>query len=351
LCVGASAKDGRLPMVPIFSSQEDIERKTLLILRILHEAGGPLGSRILARKMQERGYMPSERAVRYHLKLMDERGLTRLVGKRDGRMITARGIDELGEARVRDKVGLAISRIEILAFRTTFNPETGDGLLPINISFFSETSFHFATKIMRPVFESGFAVSNRVAVAREGQYLGDVLVPKGKIGFATVCSIVVNGVLLKHGIPMDSKFGGILQMKNRHPLRFAELIYYSGSSLDPSEVFIRGKMTSVSGAIEKGEGMILANFREIPAPCHALTCNLLAKMGEAGINGVLVTGKISEPVCQVPVEVNKVGIILIGGLNPAASVQEAGLDVENQAMSSVMAYGALQPFDELLKAL
>ena len=336
-------------MVPIFSSQEDIERKTLLILRILHGAGGPLGSRILARKMQDRGYAPSERAVRYHLKLMDERGLTRLVGKRDGRMITARGIDELGEARVRDKVGLAISRIEVLAFQTTFNPETQDGLLPINISFFSTASFPHAMKIMLPVFESGFAVSNLVAAARAGQYLGDVLVPEGKIGFATICSIVVNGVLLKHGIPMDSKFGGILQVKNRHPLRFAELIYYSGSSLDPSEVFIRGKMTSVCSAIEKGDGMILANFREIPAPCHALTCDLLAKMGKAGINGVLVTGKISEPVCQVPVEVNKVGIILIGGLNPVACVQEADLNVENQAMSTVMDYGASEPFDALKK--
>jgi hypothetical protein len=337
-------------MVPVFSSQDEIERKTLLILRILHEAGGPLGSRIIARKMQERGYMPSERAVRYHLKLMDERGLTRLVDKRDGRMIIARGIEELGDARVRDKVGLAISRIEILAFRTTFNPETGDGLVPVNISFFPEASFRDALKIMKPVFASGFAVSDRLAAARAGQSLGGILVPEGKIGFATVCSIVVNGVLLKHGIPMDSKFGGILQVKNRHPLRFAEVIYYSGSSLDPSEIFIRGKMTSVSGAIEKGEGMILANFREIPAPCHALTCELLTSMDKAGVNGVLVKGRISEPVCQTPVEINKVGIILIGGLNPAARVQEAGLEVENQAMSTVMDYGALQPFGKLMKS-
>ena len=337
-------------MVPIFSSQDDLERKTLLILRLLHEAGGPQGSRILARKMQERGYMPSERAVRYHLKLMDERGLTHLVDQRDGRIITALGIKELGEARVRDKVGLAISRIEILAFRTAFNPETGEGPLPINISFFSENSFPYALEIMQPVFASGFVVCNRVAAARAGQYLGDVLVPEGKIGFATVCSIVVNGVLLKHGIPMDSKFGGILQVKNRQPLRFSELIYYSGSSLDPSEVFIRGKMTSIRGAVEKGDGMILANFREIPAPCWPLTRDLLEKMKNAGIDGVLVTGKISEPVCQVPVEINKVGIILIGGLNPAARVQEAGLEVEHMAMSTVMAYDALQPFDELLKA-
>lgn len=335
-------------MVPIFSNKDEIERKTLLILRILHEAGGPVGSRIIARKMKERGYTPSERTVRYHLKLLDERGLTQLVDQRDGRIITALGIQEIGEARVRDKVGLAISRIEILAFRTAFNPETGEGLLPINISFFSENSFPYALEIMQPVFAAGFVVCNRVAAARAGQYLGDVLVPEGKIGFATVCSIVVNGVLLKHGIPMDSKFGGILQVKDRRPLRFAELIHYSGSSLDPSEVFIRGKMTSVRSAIEKGEGMILANFREIPAPCWPLTRDLLEKMKYAGVGGVLVAGKISEPVCQVPVEVNKVGIILIGGLNPAACVQEMGLEVEHRAMSTVMAYGALQPFENLL---
>jgi repressor of nif and glnA expression len=338
-------------MVPIFSNQDDIERKTLLILRILHEAGGPLGSRLIARKMQDRGLMPSERAVRYHLKFMDERGVTQLVGKKDGRLITALGIDELGKARVRDKVGLAISRIEILAFQTTFNPETGGGLVPINISFFSKTSFPYAMKIMQPVFASGFVVSNLVATACEGQYLGDIFVPKGKIGFATVCSIVVNGVLLKHGIPMDSKFGGILQVKNRHPLRFVELIYYSGSSLDPSEIFIRGKMTAVTSAIEQGEGTILANFREIPAPCYPLTLEILARMKKAGINGVLVTGKISEPVCQVPVDINKVGIILIGGLNPAACVQEAALEVEHLAMSTVMDYGALAPFDDLMKRI
>lgn len=335
-------------MVPVFSNQDDIERKTLLILRILHEAGGPLGSRIIARKMQERGYMPSERAVRYHLKLMDERGLTMLVDQRDGRKITARGFDELSEARVRDKVGLAISRIEILAYRTTFNPETGAGLAPINISLFPEAAFADAVKVMRPVFESGFVVSKRVAIARAGQLLGEVTIPEGKIGLATVCSIVVNGVLLKHGIPMDSKFGGILQVKNRQPLRFVELIHYSGSSLDPSEVFIRGKMTSVSSVLDRGDGMILANFREIPAPCYPLTGELLAKMRQVGINGLLAMGGISEPICQVPVEVNKLGIVLIGGLNPAARVQESGLEVENQAMSSVMPFGMLQPFEELL---
>lgn len=47
---------------------------------------------------------------------MDER-LTQLVG-RNGRLITELGIEELESVLVRDKVGFAISRIELLAFRT-----------------------------------------------------------------------------------------------------------------------------------------------------------------------------------------------------------------------------------------
>lgn len=334
-------------MQPIFINHEDVERKVLLILRILFEAQAPVGARLIARRMQEMGMASSERTVRYHLKFMDERGLTKLIGRRDGRIITERGIDEIGNARVRDKVGMAISRIEILSFNTTFNPERGEGLLPVNISLFNKEEFPEAIRQMSPAFKAGLVVSERVAVAREGGILGNVVVPAGKVGIATVCSIVTNGVLLKNGIPMDSKFGGILQIKNRKPLRFVELISYAGSSLDPSEAFIRGQMTSVRSAALTGDGMILANFREIPVLCHELMEGILKKMKSAGISGALVIGEISEPICQIPVDINKMGIILIGGLNPVACAQEAGISAENCGMASVMEYGDLVPFKDL----
>lgn len=331
------------------TNNKDVERKTLLILRILNEVQGPVGSRLIARRMQELGVTASERAVRYHLKLMDERGLTKLIGQKDGRIITRMGIDELGAARVEDKVGLAISRIETLAFQTTFDPEKLEGLLPVNISFFNNADFPEALRIMTPVFEEGFVVSNRVAVASAGERLGQLMVPEGKTGVATVCSIVVNGVLLKQGIPMDSKFAGILQIKNRQPLRFVELIYYSGSSLDPSEAFIRANMTTVQSTIQTGDGMILANFREIPSICYPLMSDILQKMKDADIHGVFVMGEVSEPICEIPVDMNKMGLILVGGLNPVACVQEAGIIVESRAMSSVMNYGDLTPFSEIYK--
>lgn len=326
---------------------EDIERKVLLILKILHENSESQGARVIARKMKERGVQLSERTVRYHLKLMDERGLTKLVGRRDGRVITSLGLDEINHARVRDKISLSIARIDVLSFKTTFDIKTRRGLVPVNISFFPQKQFSKALTVMKPVFKKKIAVSELVAIAPAGKKLGEIVVPEGKIGFATVCSILINGVLLKHGIPIDSKFGGILQVRNGEPLRFVELINYAGSSLDPSEIFIRGRMTSVRDVAKKGEGKILANFREIPSLSRSLVQDILTNFGKAGIGGALSLGTVGNPICQTDVDINKVGLILVGGLNPVAAAYEEGFDVDNQAMSTVMEYEDLVSIEEI----
>lgn len=313
------------------------ERKVLAILKVLSDSQETLGARIIARRLKDHGIELGERAVRYHLKLMDVRGLTQHTG-RDGRLITESGIKELQSALVRDKVGFALSRIELLAFRTSFDPQKRTGSVPVNVSFFPKEKFSEALQAMKPAFAAGLCVSDLVAVAEEGETLGQVIVPEGKIGLATVCSIVVNGSLLKAGVPMDSKFGGILQLRERQPFRFVELIHYSGSSLDPSEVFIRARMTSVSKVAKSGSGEILANFREIPALCRPIADEVVVKLKEAGLGGLLLMGDTSEPVCEIPVELNRIGIILLGGLNPVAAAEEAGIEGRNHAMSTIMEY-------------
>ncbi len=336
-------------MNTIFHTTDNIEKKTILILKILSSEQGPMGSRLLSRYLQDYGVSLSERSVRYYLKLMDERGLTRLIGRQDGRVITEMGLAEISSARVHDKVGFAISRIENLAFRTTFDPEKRKGFLPVNVSFIPKECFKDALDAMAPAFDAGICSGDLVSSAEEGEKLGEIFIPEGKIGFATVCSVAINGVLLKHGIPMDSKFGGILQIRKKTPLRFVELIYYSGSSIDPSEAFIRGKMTSVRRAAEAGEGEILANFREIPATSLSIVEKLVSNLKKVGIKGILSIGETSEPICQIPVDVNKIGIILMGGLNPVACVQEMNIEIENHAMSTVMDYENLINFYELLE--
>ncbi|MEQ8203449.1 MAG: NrpR regulatory domain-containing protein [Smithellaceae bacterium] len=326
---------------------EDVERKVLLILRILCESPEPLGARVIARRMKDSGLDLSERTVRYHLKFMDQKGLTMLVGRRDGRTITDHGKEELVNARVQDKVRLCSSRIDMLAFKTTFDLSQKQGMVPVNISLFTKDRFKDALEAMKPAFQDKMAVSDRIAVAEGGEKLGDITVPDGKVGLATVCSILINGIFLKSGIPINSKFGGILQMKNGVPLRFVELIHYAASSLDPSEIFIRGKMTSVNQVVEKGEGKILANFREIPAVSMACAEDLMEGMREMGLGGVLAVGGVGNSICETLVEVNKAGMILIGGLNPVACAHEQGIDVDNLAMTTVMEFRNMQQVSDL----
>jgi len=326
---------------------QDVERKIISILKVLSDSKRPLGSKVIARRLKDFGVELGERAVRYHLKLMDERGLTEFVGRRDGRALTKQGFEEIASALVKDKVGLAISRIEQLAFRTDFDLDKRIGCVPINVSFFPKARFGRALKAMGPAFTAELGVSRRVAVAQEGERLGEILTPPGMMGLATVCSVVVNGTLLKAGVPMDSKFSGILQFRNSKPLRFVELIHYSGCSLDPSDVFIRARMTSVSRVASEGEGKIMATYREIPALCQPVMEKTISKLKEAGIDGVLTMGSISEPVCEIPVELNRVGIILLNGLNPVAAAVEAGLEVENHGMSTVIEYNKLIDFQEV----
>jgi repressor of nif and glnA expression len=328
---------------------QDVERKAISILKVLSDSQVPLGSRVIARHLKEGGIELGERAVRYHLKLMDERGLTQLVGRRDGRALTERGLEEVKLARVRDKVGFAISRIELLAFRTNFDYEKRLGSIPVNISFFPKDKIKRALQLMKPAFEAGLCVSDLVATAPEGERMGELIVPPGKVGLATVCSIIVNASFLKAGIPMDSRFGGILEIRNHRPLRFVEIIYYTGSSLDPSEVFIGARMTSVYKAAKSGEGRVLANFREILADSRPIAEDVIMKLKEAGLGGLLLMGNTSEAVCEIPVEVNKIGVILLGGLNPVAVVaEEAGIEAEFHAMSTIMEYQDLVRFHTLL---
>jgi repressor of nif and glnA expression len=326
---------------------QDVERKVLAILNTLGDSREAIGSRIIARQLKDRGVGLGERAVRYHLKLMDERGLTQLVGRRDGRIITELGQAELKKAMVTHKVGFSLSRIEMLAFRTNFDWDKRTGSIPVNVSFFSKGDFNKAFKAMKPIFKAGICVSNLVAVASEGEAIGDLVVPEGKMGLATVCSIVVNGTLLKAGVPIDSKFGGTLQIRNRNPLRFVEIIHYAGSSLDPTEIFIRANMTSVAKVAKDGDGEILANYREIPAICRPLAEEVAAKLKDADLGGILLMGNVSEPVCEIPIELNQIGVVLVGGMNPVAAAAEAGIVSESHAMSTVIDYQALLNVSEV----
>jgi len=324
----------------------DAENKLIAILKVLSESSEPLGSIHIARRLAQDGVFLSERGVRYHLKIADERGFTQ-PGGRDGRTLTPVGRQEVKEALVPQQLGVVRDKLELLAYLTTFDPVKRSGQLAINTSIIDKDKYKKALTAMKDVFKAGICVSEMVATAAEGEKLGVVVVPEGKIGFATVCGASINGVLLKAGVPTEFRFGGVLEIKDHQPRRFVAITEYAGTSTDPSEQFIQAKMTSVIQAAQTGRGKILGAFRTIPAPAREVVEEIREKLKAAGIIGIYALGDTSEPLCQIAVAMNRVGLIQLGGLNPVAAAVEAGIEIENVAESGMIDFKQLQSFWEL----
>ncbi len=323
--------------------------KTMLaILKILEKYSDIIGSREISRQLKLHGIDLTERTVRYHLRILDERGYTEVFGK-EGRKITEKGRQELKHSLVSEKVGFVISKIETLSYLTTLNLETFSGDVILNISYFPEENLRDAIKILTPIFSSPYVMSDRIIFAHGGEKIGDVLVPEGRIGIGTVCSVTINGIFLKAGIPVTSRFGGVVEIDNGNPARFISLISYEGSSLDPLEIFIRSKMTDVLGAVSNHSGRILASFREIPVVCMDKAKELSKKMSYSGIGGILLIGDPNKPLLEIPVGIDKVGVVIVGGLNPVAAIEESGIPTESKAMSTLYEYPKLKSFKDVVK--
>ena len=322
---------------------QEIERKTNAILHIIANSGKPIGSKEISIALKEHGIDLTERAIRYHLKIMDEKGLTEIVWK-EGRTITSIGQEELQNSLVSDKVGFVISRIESMAYEMNFDLDNKTGKVILNVSLIPKEQFANALQIMKKVFDNKLSMGVLVAVAHEGELLGDLVVPDGKVAFGTICSINLNGILLRYAISVESRFAGMLQIDNYHPLRFTDLISYSGSTLDPLEVFIKSKMTRVGEAAETGSGKIMASFREIPAVSRDALVPILRRAEDAGFGRPLMVGKPGHPLLGVPVSMGRVGLVVPGGLNPVAVLEEEGIATESKALVTLIDYNELKLF-------
>lgn len=322
--------------------------KTMIsILKILEKKPDLiLGSREISRQLLNHGIELTERTVRYHMRILDEKGFTTVHG-REGRRITSRGREELSHSLVSERIGFVHNKMETLTFLSDFDIAHKRGKIILNVTFFPLKKFREAVRVMQPVFNSKYIMSDRVITATEGEYIGDVRIPEGCIGFGTVCSVTINSILFKAGIPIASKFGGVLQIEESEPSRFIALISYQGSSLDPLEIFIKSSMTAVRNTVKTRSGNILASYREIPMVCVEKVRELRISMEREGIGGILAVGSPNQDLLEMPVAPDKAGIVVVGGLNPVAAAGEAGITSSSRAMSALYEYAALHPFSEL----
>ncbi len=330
------------------NNDQSLERKTLAILEILQEARKPLGARAISRELALRGIDLNERTVRYHLLHLDERGFTHLEG-RSGRVLTQKGREEVDSALAIDRIGFVNSRIDDLACQSDFDLASRKGRLVVNLTFLPQQQEKRAVEAMRPAFEAGYCLSDLVLRAPAGENVGGVEVPAGMVGWGTICSVTLNAVFLRHGIPIESSFGGLLEIQDGKPRRFTEIISYAGSTLDPIEIFIKGKMTSVHAAASGGAGRICASYRLIPYSAMDAAAGLLKEMAAARLGGMILLGRPSQPFMEVPSGRDRVGMVVAGGLNPPAAAEELGTDTYSRAMATLIDYSALASFSSVAK--
>jgi repressor of nif and glnA expression len=201
---------------------------------------------------------------------------------------------------------------------------------------------------MQQVFEAGYAMGKLVTLLRPGEQVGSTAVPEGYVGIGTVCSITVNGILVAHGIPTHSRFGGLLELRDHKPTRFVEFIHYDGTTIDPLEAFIRSVMTDYVGATRTGNGLIGASFREVPADSRNQVLELAQRMERIGLGGVYLVGWPGRPLLEVPVSEGRLGLVVIGGLNPVAILEEEGIKVRRTgALAGLIEYNRLFHYQEL----
>lgn len=309
------------------------------ILRVIEDADKPIGARAISDILSERGYEIGERAVRYNLKILDELGFTRKHGY-TGRDVTALGKREMNCALVNDRIGFVNTRIEEFMYRTTFDPVDG-GDVVVNTSFIKKQDFERVADILLRVYLAGYAVSGRVLVADEGEEMTSNVVPQGHLGIATICSITFDGLLLRAGIPVNTTFAGVAEVRRGEITEFSELIAYAGTSVDPMRAFLARRIARVTETVATGSGRVLANVREIPTTAADAAHRVMLQSRAAGIGGLIKMGEPGQPIFGCPVSPGKVGVVITAGVNGPAAVEDVRIPITTTPISSLADYSQM----------
>jgi repressor of nif and glnA expression len=297
------------------------ERKYIEILRILKEHREPMGAKRLSELMAERGFVLSDRAVQYYLRYLDEMGFTEKVGNM-GRILTPYGLAETESALVGERIGFIISKLERLAFRSTFDPITETGDVAYNLSIVPEEQINKAISAFDDIVRArcGFFSSYRILDH-------DPRIPKGSVGVMTVCSITMDGVFQGRGIPVRMAYGGRIAVEHGEPIRFYDLIGYRGTTIDPLQLFISAGLTSISSMVETGTGTALANVREVPAVAEGPVRETVAQMRKSGFVFPVMMG-ISP--FNLPSDPYRLSIVSYSGMNFVAHCFEKGIPIKTE---------------------
>ena len=307
------------------------EYRMIEILRILSVQEKPTGSKLIADELKNKGFNLGERAVRYHMQILDEKGYTERRGY-SGRVITDLGREKLEKGLIYDQVDFIHSKFEEMIYLTDFNYMEQKGNVVVNTStIYNEESIN----ILEEIFKSGLSVSPYV-------HLNNVE-NNDKIEVTTICGTTIDGILLNEGIASQLQYGGLLQIEDSRPIKFTDIISYRKTSITPLDAFTNSGLTSVLDVIKTGNGIIPANFRLIPGVSRQKTVDIINKLNKIGINGVIGISDEGKDILGLPVPDGMVGICIIGGIAPFCALKELGQEIDIKIAEEIKDFNTLSP--------
>jgi hypothetical protein len=316
------------------------------IIRELGEVKGLAGARLITRRLALRGIKVNERTVRYHLKILDEMGLTENVG-RAGRKLTRKGIQELKKISAYERLGFSMTRMDSMLYEMKFDPFTGKGLVTLDVGLLDSRRASEALDLVKEVVLSGFSPCRRIKLVGSGKEFGTVKVPKGSTALFSVGSVAIDGALFYSGIPIRPRFGGTVEIISYEAIKFTDIITYEGTTLNPAEIFASRRITSILKAVRDGSGLILASYKEFPEEALPEVENVLEVLYEKGFNRALQVGGGEEPVLGILASLDRGALAVSAGMNPIVALQEAGIPIVYKSLSTLAPFLDLEHVDEV----
>lgn len=108
---------------------------------------------------------------------------------------------------------------------------------------------------------------------------------------------------------------------------------------------------TILGAITNGNGRIGASFREFPADSITMVQNISNQLKSIGLGSLLCIGNPGQSLHGVFIAPQRVGAIIIGGLNPMSIFEETGLHIHSIALSGLIEFDQLFHYSELKERL
>ena len=235
-----------------------------------------------------------------------------------------------------------------MTYKMDFDLASKTGTVVLNVSLIERSQLERSVPLIRDVFAAGYAMGKLHGPLRPGEQVGHITIPEGSVGIGTVCSITLNGVLVAHGIPTHSRFGGLLELTRRQAHSFRGVHQLRRHHSRPAGDLHPQCHDRLRGGDANGQrshrGQFPRSAGRQPRPRHRTR----PQDGQVGLGGLFLIGWPGQSLLDIPVSEGRLGLVVVGGLNPVAILEERGIHVRRTgALPGLIDYDRLFHYDEL----